>query len=397
LPYDMSLLIFYVAIYKIAFYIEENSISNKKSFIIGIFSFFGFLVYPGYFPLLVVCLFILFCNNLSKQNIFTKMRYANYYILGASLCLFIFEKIGQFAGRSYILDAKGLSKTITQGSFEESFAFIIKYLFEVEGVTGIILLISLPIFFIIILYKIKSKTFEQDSLISLVGIALLTTYLSYAFAGYFLHKVVYYGRLLHQYLPFLCIFAIFTINQLLIRITKKEKIILYAISIIFIVNFGFNFLKINSYAYPRDIMWQLIKTNNSINFDNVENSFNIDDRWPVMPKEKEAEYCDIFGKPIRSYYNIIEVGDHFNGSIYIVDNLSKNKIFNPNHNYRLLASKPSFMNFKAYQYDTGANMDDRLNMDKRNIQIKIFAAVKLKMAASAKRKPGFNHMDMVAK
>jgi hypothetical protein len=373
LPYDVSLFIFYVAIYKIAFYIEENSLSNKKSLMIGIFSFFGFLVYPGYFPLLIVCLIILFCNNLSKQNIFTKICYANYYILGASLCLFIFEKIGRLVGQSYILDAKGLSKTITQGSFEESFVYIIKYLFEVEGVTGIILLISLPIYFFMILNKIKNKTFKQDSLISLVGIALLTTYLSYAFAGYFLHKVVYYGRLLHQYLPFICIISIYAINILLIKITRKNQLILSVISIIFIVNFGFNFIKLNSHVYPRDIMWQLIRANNS---DNVGNVFNFDDHWPVMPKEKEVIYYGIDGKPIRSYYNIIEVGDHFNGSIYIVNNLTKQKIFNPHDNFRLLESKPSFMNFKAYQYDTGANMNDRYNMDKRNIQIKIFTAVK---------------------
>lgn len=207
----------------------------------------------------------------------------------------------------------------------------------------------------------------------MIGIALLTMYLSYAFAGYFLHKVVFYGRLLHQYLPFICIFSIYTINQLLIKITRKDQLILFVISIIFIINFGFNFIKINLYAYPRDILWQLIKINNS---NNVGNVFEFVDRWPIMPKGKEVIYYDINGKPISSYYNIIEVGDHFNGSIYLVDNLTKQKIFNPNDNYHLLESKPSFMNFKAYQYDTGANMNDRHNMDKRNIQIKIFTAAK---------------------
>ena len=146
LPYDMSLMIFYIIIYKIVLYTKESSLSNKKSLLIGIFSCLGLLVYPGYFPLLIVGLIILFCNNLSKQNTSAKIRYANYYILGSSLCLFVFEKIGRLAGRSYILDAKGLSKTITQGSFEESFVFILKYLFEVDGITGIILLIGLSIF-----------------------------------------------------------------------------------------------------------------------------------------------------------------------------------------------------------------------------------------------------------
>ena len=138
LPYDTSLLIFYLVIYKIVIYTEENSLSFKKSLIIGICSFLGFLVYPGYFPLFIVGLFLLFFNNISKKNIFKKIYYSSYYILGSILCLIIFEKISRLVGRSYILDAIGLSKTITQGSFEESFVFIFKYLFEVEGLTGII-------------------------------------------------------------------------------------------------------------------------------------------------------------------------------------------------------------------------------------------------------------------
>ena len=372
LPYDTSLLIFYLAIYKIVIYTEDNSLSPKTSFFLGMFSFLGYLVYPGYFPLFIVGLFILFFNNLSQQNILKKIYYSSYYILGGVLCLVLFQKISRLAGRSYILEAIALSKTINQGSFEESFVYIIKYLFDVEGITGIILLISLPIFLIIILYQIKNKTFKQYSLISLLGIALLGMYLAYAFAGYFLHKVVFYGRLLHQYLPFICIFSIYSINALLIRLTKKNQLILCALSIIFIVNFGFNFVNFSSYAYPRDLCWQLIKTNN---LKDVENVFEWDDRWPLMPKGKEVIYYDIDGKPISSYYNIIEIGGHFNGTIYLINDLTKDYIFNPKDNFYLLESKPSFMNFKAYQYDSGASMIERQIMDKMNLQIKIFAAV----------------------
>jgi hypothetical protein len=371
LPYDMSLLILYLAIYKIVIYTEENSLSPKKSLIIGFCSFLGYLVYPGYFPLLFVGLFIIFFTNFSNEDIVKKIYYSSFYILGGILCLLLFEKIGLLVGRSYILDAIGLSKTITQGSFEESFVYILKYLFEVEGVTGIIILISLFIFFIIIIYQIINNKYKQYSIISLLGIALLGMYSAYAFAGYFLHKVVFYGRLLHQYLPFICILSIYAMNELLIRITRKNQLILYAISIIFIVNFGFNFINFKSYTYPRDIYWQLIKTNI---LNDGEFNFKYDDRWPLMPKGKEVIYYDIHGKPISSYYNIVEIGDHFGGSLYIVKNLTKQQIFNPNDNYYLLESKPSFMNFKAYQYDSGAAMNERQCMDKMNLQIEIFAS-----------------------
>lgn len=370
LPYDMSLLIFYMVICKIILYTEENSLSGKKSLVIGICSFMGFLVYPGYFPLFLVGLFILFFNNISNNDFFKKIYYSGYYILGSILCLMIFEKISRFVGRSYILDAVGLSKTITQGSFEESFAFIFKYLFEVEGLTGIILLISLPLFCLVMLYQIKKKIFKQYSLIMLFGIALIGMYLAYASVGYFLHRVVYYGRLLHQYFPFICIFSIYAINELLIKITRKNELILFLISIVFIVNFGFNFINYNSYAYPRDIVWQLIKANNLIY---VENGLKYDDRWPVMPKGKELIFADIHGKLISSYYNIILIGGNFNGNIYLVNDLTKDYIFNPNDNYHLLESKRSFMNFKAYQYDSGASMMERHYADKNSVQINIFS------------------------
>lgn len=148
--------------------------------------------------------------------------------------------------------------------------------------------------------------------------------------------------------------------------TRKNELILYLISFIFIVNFGFNFINYNSYAYPRDVVWQLIKANN---LNEVENVFEYGDRWPIMPKGKEIIYSDIHGKLISSYYNIILIGDN----IYLINDLTQYYIFNQYDNYHLLESKPSFMNFKAYQYDSGASMIDRHNMDKNSVQIKIFS------------------------
>jgi hypothetical protein len=371
LPYDMSLLIFYLIIYKIIIYTSENSLSFLKSSIIGFCSFLGFLVYPGYFPLFIVGLFILFFSNFSKEYIYRRIFHSGSFILGSILCLFIFEEIGRLAGKSYIYDAIGLSKTITQGSFEESFSFILKYLYQVEGLTGIFLMVGLSVFFLMMAYRLKYKPFKQYSLINLLAIALLGNYLAYASAGYFFHKVVFYGRLLHQYLPFICIFSIYSINELVSILTRKSKLILSLISIIFIVNFGFNFINYKSYSYPRDILWQLIGTNNLIK---VENVFDYDDRWPVMPKQSEITYTNKHGKAINSYYNIILIGGSFGSTIYLVNHLNKHHIFNPNDDYHLLESKSSFMNFKAYKFDSGANMSERNYQDKIPIKINIFSA-----------------------
>jgi hypothetical protein len=216
LPYDMSLLISYLVIYNIVIYNEEDRLTIKNSLLLGFFSFIGFLVYPGYFPLFIVGLLILFFYKLAQNDLFKKLLYSSSYIVGSILCLIIFEKMARFVGRSYILDAIGLSKTIKQGSFEESFVYILKYFFEVERLTGIILFVSLLIFYFIMVYQIKNKKFKQHSFIMLLSIALRIVF-NLCKRWIFFQMVVFYGRLLHQYFPFICILSIFAINELLTK------------------------------------------------------------------------------------------------------------------------------------------------------------------------------------
>src|SRR6185295_17018051 len=51
LPYDMSLLILYQVFYVVVKNAEVNIFTYKQSFILGLISFFGYIVYPGYFTL----------------------------------------------------------------------------------------------------------------------------------------------------------------------------------------------------------------------------------------------------------------------------------------------------------------------------------------------------------
>ena len=332
--------------------------------------FLGFWFIQGIFHyLLLLYLYYSFTKYLGM--VFSKNYSAVDIWEAATLCLIICEKMSRFAGRSYILDALVLSGTINQGSFDESFVYILKYLFEVERLTGIFILVSLSIYCFIIVYQIKKSTFRQDLLIILLGIALIGLYLTYASAGYFFHEVVFYGRLLHQYFPFICILSIFAMNELLTKITRKPELIWFLISIIFILNFGFNLINYNSLSYPRDICWQLSK---AIDSNGIENKFGYDDyRWSLMPQEKELKYYDIHGTLTSSFHEIKLIGNPFGGRIYIVRDLTKYHIFNPYVDYHLLERKSSFINFKAYQYDSGATSIERELIDKHNWQIEIYS------------------------
>ncbi|MCX6272536.1 MAG: hypothetical protein NTU44_15225 [Bacteroidetes bacterium] len=361
-PYDDSLLIFYLLMYKTTIYTEENSLSVKKSFFIGIFSFFGYLVYPGYLPLFCAVAVVLFFNNLTKQDLRHKIRHSIFYLLGSLSCLAIFESMSRLGGMSYISDALRLSGTINQGSYEESFSFLIKYLFEVDGVTGIIVILGLVLFCYVLVFQHRSK-FKHYSMIYLLGIAFISLYLAYAGMGYFLHKMVYYGRLLHQYIPFICIFSLFSINEFIIKI-RRIKLVFLFISFVFILNFGVCFIHYLSFSYPRDIGWKLSKTYNLNDVKNVREFDNCSSSIPLIENFAHSDY----NRTNRTFEKIIITNCCWvNG----VGDFSKFHPFVPDKNYKLVEAKPHYVNFKAYQFE-GFNIIERRNLDKMKLQIKTF-------------------------
>jgi hypothetical protein len=368
IPYDASLLIFYLILYKTLVFTESNSLTFRNSFLLGFSGFFGYLVYPGYFPLFITAVCLLFFNRITRETVFIKFRQSITYALGSVACLAVFEGVSRLGGGSYIADAVRLAGTVVQGSFEESFTFIFKYLFEVEGLKGIVLIIGLALFGIFMVFN--TPKMPDNSAILVLGIALVSLFLAYASAGYFLHKMVFYGRLLHQYFPFIVIFLVYSIHQLLIKLTDKPEPILALLSFVFIINFGFNFLKYTkSFAYPRDIAWTLSKTHQ---LKNIESACEYPDSWSVIPVEEEHILRGSPKSPTDTLADIILVNACY---FYPIDDRSKYQTYTPKSDERLIDSKPHFMNFKAYQYE-GYGIAERQNVDAFKLEIKTFSRIK---------------------
>lgn len=354
-PYDASLLILYLALYKIVKNIKNEKLTFIKSLFLGNLAFFGYLVYPGYFPLIFICVFMLFFVNLKKENFLNNLYHACCFLIGCALCLVFFETLARIVGCSYLMEAMRISSTITQGSFDESFSFIFKYLFEVETLTGLIIIAGL-ILFVTCIYRIIYKKKIQDySLVLLLGGSTIFIYLAYACAGYFFHKMIFYGRLLHQYLPVICIFAVFSINYYL-KDVKRNQRVYFIISIFLIINFCANFYIYKSFAYPRDVYWKYCKSEEIKNIDVVCES---DYGWPVIPVNEDT---------LHDPEMIIVNGCH----MYPYNDITKTNIYKPKAGYQLLESRPHFLNFKAYQYE-GFDIVDRDNFDKTNFQIKVYS------------------------
>ncbi len=377
-PYDASLLILLYVLFKTFKYEKNESLTSFKSLLLGLISFFGFLVYPGYFTLFLVCFLFFFFNCLSKANILKKTQYAFFYFLGSIICLFLFEVASRLGGRSLISDSLWLSKTIDNGSFEESFSFIIKYLYSVEHINGVIIIIGLVLFCIILIYQImpyikekilnkpilNNNFLKNNSDLLLLGSLVIVIFLAYASSGYFFHKMVFYGRLVHQYILFFIIFAIFSIKFLLDKITRKRNLILFLISIIFIIQFSVNFLTYKSLGYPRDIVWDLSK---KYDLKKIKSVFEFDD---LDSQIEEVIYHSRGFERKNLLPNNIIILNFF--PYYCPYPFSEYHPYTPEKNYHLIAVKPHFLTFKAYQFE-GYGIMERKNLDKINLQIKIYS------------------------
>ncbi len=364
LPYDASLLFFLYISYKTFMYIEGYVKDNHKYFLVGFISFAGYLIYPGYFVLYIHIFFMLVLYKKENFSLREKISIIKFHSLGSITLLALAEALSLVGGKSYITSALSLSTTITQGSFEESFSFIIKYLLEVERLAGLTVICLTILTFI---FSLKQKR-QQYNLLNnypvLVGLISIALYLFYASAGFFMHKFVFYGRLLHQFFPFLCIFSLSFICKMQ-TITKNTLIVL--LSVISTQSFSANFLDILEIEYPRDVVWRLI---NKYGTDSINNICEHTDSWSIIPSKKELEKTGIFARERKHISNkdIILVNGCF---FYPFSDISKYNSVKLPTGFKLRELNSYFLNFKAYQFE-GYSITERENIDFLNLNIKTF-------------------------
>ncbi len=356
LPYDCSLLIMSFVLLQVFKTTEYNNFDIKKMLLLGFTAFFGYAVYPGYILLFGLVFIILMINKLSKSNFLPRIKYGIAYTTGSIICLLFFEGISRIGNTSYIKSSIMLSKTISQGSFEEGFSFLFKYLYYVESVNGIIIIIGIILFISIMLYGLfKSKEIQS---IQRLFIVITILFLLYAGSGYFFHKMIWYGRLLHQFYFILTLAAAYSFGYLLQR-PKYKHIIVSGISAIAIVTLFFNIIDYKSYAYPKDILWKVANTQS---YNNLTEICEHDDSWSIM------DYINLKHKPTPKADNIILVNGCY---FHPFESAESYNTYTPHDNEKLIIAEPYFINYKAYQYE-GYSIAARKNIDSLQLKIKVY-------------------------
>ena len=209
LPYDHSLFFFFLALTVLLR--PKAAVSSRLQVLTGVLAGFSYAVYPGYFmgPLLLLTLALLAGFDAVHTDWLRSLKPAAAQLAGLLTVLLAFEGLALLGHTSYWASSRYIATTVTQGSFSEGFSFIGSYFRQVDGWLGIILLVLSGVGLGLRLRAGFSAIIPMAER----GLARLLTVGFLAWLGYAVmvqvgHKLVFYGRTLHFFGPFIVMGAL---------------------------------------------------------------------------------------------------------------------------------------------------------------------------------------------
>jgi hypothetical protein len=357
LPYDLSLFIFIYTLY-----LALGAINSIKIYLLsGALAGLGFAVYPGYyfFPLLIF-ITLLHKNgdkSLNKEIIFKLL----YFILATLLIIGFYELIARLGGVSYLMKLKEIAGAITQGSFQESFLFLPKYLIKVEKFIGVFLLIFIILYILEIIVAIVSRKIHiliSKQPLHLLIITAIAGYLMHASSAYTSHKMVFYSRLVHMYFPFLIWASVYMITEFNKQTIKNCLfMITICLSCLSFLTFLFEYYKI---SYPIDTLYKYGIDTQSISSTNIIYETTTDD-----PLTSPGPWNRLTNFPYQLKNYILVNFCYF----YPLHDDFKEYV--PQCGTKLIYKKPHFLTFPAYTFEM-YNIEERIKMAQRRYQVKIY-------------------------
>ncbi|MBH8557623.1 hypothetical protein [Hymenobacter negativus] len=214
LPYDHSLFFFFLALTVL---LRPKTTANLKlQAVVGILAGLSYAIYPGYFmgPILLLAVALLAELDTARSSLSAALKPAAVQLVGLLVVLLGFEGLARLGHTSYWASSRYIATTVTQGSFAEGFSFIGSYFWQVEGWLGISLLLLFGVG-VGLSWRagLTASSGTQRILVRLLTVGFLT-WLGYALAVQVGHKLVFYGRTLHFFVPIIIIGALVTLRAL---------------------------------------------------------------------------------------------------------------------------------------------------------------------------------------
>jgi hypothetical protein len=260
LPYDHALFFFLWALWLLLTTPEHGQ--PRRYALVGLLAGVSYAVYPGYFMGPALLLLVGVGRLLSKQT--EPLRPRRFLPVAGQLIAFLavlafLELTASVSGASYFASSRYIAGTITQGSFAEGFSFIGEYYWTVEKWLGAGLLLlfgggllaclrALPAFFS------GGRLGVSVELLSLT-IGAFATWLGYACLVALGHKLVFYGRILHFFAPFVVLGALVALQVAAVRLVRAKWLVAMGLAIAAASFIGF----VRAYRlveYPCDVVYR---------------------------------------------------------------------------------------------------------------------------------------------
>jgi len=336
LPYDTTLFVYLLVLWFILSR-YKNSFRLKDSLVIGLVVGFLHLVYPAFYLFSLVIGFLV--AFLPKRGWW---RRGIVFSFSFGLMLLLAELSSRALGYSFWRDTKFLISRVVVGNSLETPIFIFKYLAQVEGAIGILLLIIFSLF--AIGFLVSPKQYSRE--FRLLSWAMMGSYSLHGLSGPISGKV-FYGRSIHMYFWFVVLASLIFLQKIVKK--KFRPLIILMLVSASLLSFTGWYPKYLNLDYPGDVLYKFCQTKCSKYGSFVNENNDLD--HPTNRLIDEPEFLTI---NFERYFFPED-------KVYTYGDLGGQLIF----------QSPHPVNFVAYQFEALTPAERKI-MQERNYQMKLY-------------------------
>ncbi len=354
-PYDAALLMIYFGFYLAIKAINTNKLGYKKGALIGFLIVGSFLVYPGYFPLVGIVFAVIFFYKLTLENF--KQRFLACFIgvSTGSAVIVLFELVSRTVNKSYYAQMQEYYDNIQSRFFAESPLYLFEYLMQVDPFIGVLIIVGLIVTAVMVFMNLKNTL---NNLFNLLFLFMVLLYVYYSvILGYYGQKLVLYGRLLHQFFPFLFIMAVYAFHIIFEKLRLRASALTGFISVICLATYMAGMRDFLTVEYPQDTVWRV---NDYASSRRVQLVSECDDDMVLSPHK---------GQPDSSNYKKLVAVNI--GVPWPVESAITIHPYKDTAGYTKIFSKPHYITLKAYQFEV-YSPNARAIVTAWNPQIKLY-------------------------
>ncbi len=242
LPYDFALMGYLIVLERIL--LSRSDEVKRHGFGLGIVTGLIYSIYPGFYAFpIVLTITGLWVNKK------VKWWWLRWWIGGGGLAYGGLLGLGALVNKDFLFLAWQYAKGgQTMGDVNETWLFLWRYLLRVETITGVLVSVLFGWWWL----KFNHATIKKEVRVVLTSLAAV--YLFHSGVAVMLKKMVFYGRLLHMYLPFVVLAAVLAIRTLPKTWQNWLTVLLVSSSLVSWLNWYPRFFNL---VYPDDVLWSV--------------------------------------------------------------------------------------------------------------------------------------------